>query len=82
MLESEREIQEGIKTAPGPQLEMFVVAALLYSDPTSLASFGSTSLWPVCTSSLATPRNMSGQSRRPSLHIVSHISQWYEADLL
>jgi len=28
-------------------LETFIVAALLYSDATHLASFGSASLWPI-----------------------------------
>jgi hypothetical protein len=47
MLEAEREIQAALKTTAGPQLETFVVAVLLYSDSTHLASFGSASLWPV-----------------------------------
>lgn len=47
MLEAERDLQSALKTTPGPQLEMFIVSALLYSDSTSLASFGSASLWPV-----------------------------------
>ena len=47
MLEVERSIQEALRTTAGPQLETFVVVALLYSDSTHLASFGSASLWPV-----------------------------------
>jgi hypothetical protein len=47
MLEAEKTLQEALKTIPGPQLETFIVSVLLYSDSTSLASFGSASLWPV-----------------------------------
>ena len=47
MLEAEKNIQETLKTTPGPQLETFVVSVLLYSDSTHLTSFGSASLWPV-----------------------------------
>lgn len=47
MLQAERSMQESLKSTAGPQLETFVVAVLLYSDSTNLASFGSASLWPV-----------------------------------
>ena len=47
MLEAERDLQEDLKSTPSPQLETFIVSALLYSDSTHLTSFGSASLWPV-----------------------------------
>ena len=47
MLEAERDLQEKLKTIPGPQLETFIVAMLLYSDSTHLTSFGFAALWPM-----------------------------------
>jgi len=47
MLQLEKELQETLKGTAGPQLETFILAALLYSDSTRLAQFGHASLWPV-----------------------------------
>ena len=47
MLELEKKLQETSKGATDPQLETFILAALLYSDGTRLAQFGHASLWPV-----------------------------------
>ena len=49
MLEADKKMRDGLHAAPRPEddLETFIVSALLYSDSTHLASFGSASLWPV-----------------------------------
>lgn len=47
MLQLEKEHEEIPKTTIGPELETFILAALLYSDGTRLAQFGNASLWPV-----------------------------------
>ena len=47
MLQLEKGLEETLKTTAGPQLETFVLSALLYSDSTNLAQFGHASLWPV-----------------------------------
>ena len=49
MLEADKEMRDNLGTAHGPDdnLEAFVVSALLYSDSTHLASFGTASLWPI-----------------------------------
>jgi hypothetical protein len=49
MLQADKKMQDDLETMHGPEsaLETFIVSALLYSDSTHLASFGSASLWPV-----------------------------------
>ena len=49
MLEANKKMRDNLSTAHGPEddLEAFVISALLYSDSTHLASFGSASLWPI-----------------------------------
>ena len=50
MLEVDTEMRDNLGATPhGPDddLEAFIVSALLYSDSTHLASFGSASLWPI-----------------------------------
>jgi hypothetical protein len=49
MLEADRELQDSLKaaTTAGPQLETFIVSALLYSDGTGLAAFSNATLWPM-----------------------------------
>jgi hypothetical protein len=47
MLQLERDLKERLKNSAGPQLETFILAALMYSDGTRLAQFGQASLWPV-----------------------------------
>ena len=51
MLEADRRMRDDLNTAaahgPDDDLETFVVSALLYSDSTHLASFGTASLWPI-----------------------------------
>jgi len=49
MLEADTKMQENLGPTQGlaGDLETFVVSALLYSDSTHLASFGSASLWPI-----------------------------------
>lgn len=49
MLEADKEMRDNLGTAYGADddLEAFVVSALLYSDSTHLASFGTASLWPI-----------------------------------
>jgi hypothetical protein len=48
MLQADKEMREKLGAAPGLEddLETFLVTALLYSDATHLASFGTASLWP------------------------------------
>jgi len=49
MLQADKKMQDNLNAAHGPEsdLETFIVSALLYSDSTHLASFGTASLWPV-----------------------------------
>ena len=49
MLEADKEMRENLRTAGDQEddREIFVVSALLYSDSTHLASFGTASLWPI-----------------------------------
>lgn len=49
MLEADKKTREKFGGVVGSDadLETFVISALLYSDSTHLASFGSTSLWPI-----------------------------------
>ena len=49
MLQADMKMRDGHSSVHGPEddLETFIVAALLYSDSTHLASFGSASLWPI-----------------------------------
>ena len=47
MLQLEKRLQETLKGTAGPELETFILGALLYSNGTQLAQFGHTSLWPV-----------------------------------
>lgn len=46
-LQLEKELKESLKGATGPQLETFILSALLYSDGTRLAQFDHASLWQV-----------------------------------
>jgi len=47
MLELEKKLEETLKATAGPHLETFILAALMYTDSTHLAQFGSASLWPM-----------------------------------
>ena len=49
MLQADREMRDNLTAAHRPEddLETFIISALLYSDSTHLASFGSASLWPM-----------------------------------
>ena len=47
MLQQEKELKMASKATTGPQLEMFILSILLYSDGTNLAQFGHASLWPI-----------------------------------
>ena len=49
MLQADKEMRDKPRATYGADedLETFIITALLYSDSTHLASFGSTSLWPI-----------------------------------
>lgn len=49
MLQADKEMRDNIRAADGManDLETFIITALLYSDSTHLASFGTASLWPI-----------------------------------
>ena len=49
MLQADKEMRDNLRAAEGPDdgLETFIITALLYSDSTHLASFGTASLWPI-----------------------------------
>ena len=49
MLQADKEMRDNLGAAHEPEddLETFIVSALLYSDSTHLASFGTASLWPI-----------------------------------
>ena len=49
MLQADKEMQDKLRATgrPDDNLETFIITALLYSDSTHLASFGTASLWPI-----------------------------------
>jgi len=49
MLQADKEMRDNLGVADGAanDLETFIITALLYSDSTHLASFGTASLWPI-----------------------------------
>ena len=49
MLQADREMRDNLRAEGGLNdiLETFIITALLYSDSTHLASFGTASLWPI-----------------------------------
>jgi len=49
MLQADKEMRDNLRAADGMAdgLETFIITALLYSDSTHLASFGTASLWPI-----------------------------------
>ena len=73
MLQLEKKLQETSKSTTGPELETFILAALLYSDGTRLAQFGHASLWPVYMFVGNTSKYIRSQLNSFSAHHIAYL---------
>jgi hypothetical protein len=79
MLQADAKMRENLSTAL-EDLETFIISALLYSDSTHLASFGSASLWPIYLF-LGNVSKYTRSNPHRSLHTTSHTSPRYVVHL-
>ena len=73
MLQLEKELEERSKATAGPQLETFILSALLYSDSTNLAQFGHASLWPMYMFIGNTSKYMRAEPNSFSAHHIAYL---------
>lgn len=73
MLQLDKELQETLKNTAGPQLETFILSALMYSDSTNLAQFGHASLWPMYMFIGNTSKYIRSQPNSFSAHHIAYL---------
>lgn len=82
MLQADAEMREGLAHQLGDDLETFLVSALLYSDSTHLASFGTASLWPMYLSLGNVSKYVRCKPTSFSAHHVAYIPTVFQSSFL